>query len=362
MSSLCIELPITNHQPFCKLLVDAYPESVKMGGVVNCLPIHNACYKGRLETVEYLFGLYPESLHIRISTSGYLPIHKAAYSSGEDAAGIIKFILRQDPECLSKPIVSGHVQRGGTQENNYGLPLHIVCSHRDDFNMTELLYDLYPEAILIRNGDQQLPIDILEKRLGEAFSFSYNEESIQRIQEPFSFLRVQMGYAWQAQDSTAMRTPDIIGSLPLHTALRSRAPLGSIKLLVKGNSDAIDVPDGSGIHPLSIACQCSTIGVVKYLVERLSSSNILNTRDVNNNYSLHHACRGGNCEVIDYLLETPMSSASVSERNANDMLPIHLFCEFVKGLGYEEGEEEDTELTETIWRLLTAYPETVLNW
>ena len=28
----------------------------------------------------------------------------------------------------------------------------------------------------------------------------------------------------------------------------------------------------------------------------------------------------------------------------------------------EDDEEDTTAYTETIWRLLTAYPETVLNW
>jgi len=47
---------------------------------------------------------------------------------------------------------------------------------------------------------------------------------------------------------------------------------------------------------------------------------------------------------------------SVSERNANGMLPIHLFCEYVIV------KADIPEYTETIWRLLTAYPETVMNW
>ena len=359
------ELPlyraVTNKSPaFCKILVDAYPESVKMGGRINKLPIHYACSKGCIDTVEYLFGLYPESLHIRINTSGYLPIHKAA-NNGENAAEIIKFILSHDPECLSKPIVSGHVRRGGgTQENNGGLPLHIVCSYRDDSNKTELIYDLYPEAILIRNGDQQLPIDILIKRLDEAHRHGYSDKNISRIQESISFLQTQMNYARKAQDRTYMRTLDVTGSLPVHTALRARAPLGSIKLLVKGNSDAINVPDGNGVHSLDIACEFSPLGVVKYLAE--ISPDRLSTCDVNKNYPLHHACRGGNCKVIEYLLDRPMSSASVSERNANDMLPIHLFCEFVSKQEADDDDEEDTpEYTESIWRLLTSYPETVLN-
>jgi len=154
-----------------------------------------------------------------------------------------------------------------------------------------------------------------------------------------------------------MRTFDFVGYFPLHRAVRDNAPIGAIKLLVKGNADAVDVPDRSEMYPLDIACQFSTLGVVKYLVEL--SPDRLNPCGFSRNFPLHHACRGGNCEVISYLLETPMAAASVSERNSDDMLPIHLFCEFIN----RQEEEEDTpEYTETIWRLLTAYPETVLNW
>ena len=114
------------------------------------------------------------------------------------------------------------------------------------------------------------------------------------------------------------------------------------------------------MHPLDNACEVSTAGVVKHLAELLPDR--LSTCDVNKNYPLHHACCGGNCEVIAYLLETSMSSAAVSERNVDGKLPIHLFCEFVNGQWCEDGEEDTPEYTETIWRLLSAYPETVLNW
>ena len=80
-------------------------------------------------------------------------------------------------------------------------------------------------------------------------------------------------------DETAMRTPDSKGSLPLHNALLDRAPLGTIKLLVKGNPEAVNVPDVSGFYPLDIACQFSPQGVVKYLAElspdRLSTSDVM---------------------------------------------------------------------------------------
>ena len=351
------ELPLhvaaTNKSPaFCKLLVDAYPESVKTGGVVNCLPLHCACNNGRIDAVEYLFGLYPESLHIRNNDS-LLPIHVAVNNPGENTAEIVKFLLLQDPDCLSRPVARGDDDDFASDYDGC-LPLHLVWLSQDDesylfwdkSNVTELLFDLYPEAILIQNEQGQLPIDILRENLDR-----------QRLQDLVRFLQVQMIYARQAQDENYMRTPDSNGSLPLHNALFGKAPLGSIKLLVRGNPDAVRVPDGIGMRPLDIASEVSTVGVIKHLAEL--APDLLNACDMNKNYLLHHACRGGNCEVIEYLLERPMSSASVSERNDVGMLPIHLFCEFVKGRGCEG---ETLEYTETIWRLLTAYPETVLNW
>jgi len=276
---------------FCKVLVDAYPESVRRENGYGALPFHHACKNGCPETVEYLFKLHPESLHIR-SDGGCLPIHWASDKTGENTAGIVNFLLLQDPDCLSKPSSTGD------------LPLHIVCPRWDTSNVTELLFDLYPEAILIRNGQGQLPADVNREINVSSISRS-NKEYAERLQEVAIFLSTQEMYACKSQDQNAMRTPDFTGSLPLHNALYASAPLGSIKLLVKGNPDAVNVPDGSGRHPLDTACWNCTAGIVKYLAELLPDR--LNTCDVNNNYPLHHACRGGNCEVISYLLENPVS-------------------------------------------------------
>jgi len=351
------ELPIhhaanNKSKSFCKILVDAYPESIRIGrgSSAGSLPFHNACKNGRIETVEYLFGLYPEGLYIR-DNRGYLPIHEAANNPGENAIKIINFLIRHDPECISKPVVSDDEGSAYVQGNG-ALPLHVVCDARDTSNLTELLFDLYPEAILTRNGQGQLPIDVIREKLEFRQSMNF---SVDRETKLIPFLQTQTSYARKAQDETAMRTPDFTGSLPLHHAIRYKAPLGAIKLLVKGNPDAVAVLDGSVRHPLDIACWCSTVNVVKYLAELIPDR--LNACDVNKNYRLHHACQGGNCEVISYLLETSMSS-SISERNINCKLPIHLFCEHVRCCH----GHDPPEYTETIWRLLTAYPETVLNW
>lgn len=48
-------------------------------------------------------------------------------------------------------------------------------------------------------------------------------------------------YATKARDLTAMSTADENGWLPLHHALKDKAPLGSIKLLLSGNPAALQV-------------------------------------------------------------------------------------------------------------------------
>jgi len=371
VASFAEELPLhiaaTNKSPaFCRILLDAYPESlIRRCGYDGSLPFHSAFYDGRPDTLEYLFKLFPESLYTR-NNNGYLPIHCAGHSTGQtNGAEIIKFLLIHDPECLSRPIVSD--DRGGRLQGNGALPLHVACSKGDrpeeeiQTLYPRLLFDLYPEAILIRSERGQLPVDVVRSRENElSISTRDDEENeeIERLHELVEFFDTQMRYACLAQDGTAMRTPEPNGLLPLHNAIRDGAPLGSIKLLVKGNPIAINVSDGIGMLPLDIASQSSTLGVVKYLAEL--SSDRLNACDVNKNFPLHHACRGGNCEVIVYLLETPLSSAAVSERNVDGMLPIHLFCDFVRFQGAEG--RDNPKYTETIWRLLTAYPETVLNW
>lgn len=221
---------------------------------------------------------------------------------------------------------------------------------------------LYPEAILKRNERGQLPFDLLRRKDDELpmnleTGRPHNEEARKRNQELLAFLSTQMGYAYKAQDENGvLMIPDHTGSLPLHYAVRTRAPLGSIKLLVKGYPNSIRMPDRTGMYPLDVAIQYSKVGVVKYLAELTPLR--LNTCDLNKNYPLHHACREGKCDVIEYLLETPVSSAAVSERNVDGKLPIHLFCEHVRCChGYDP-----PGYTETIWRLLSAYPETVLNW
>jgi len=151
-----------------------------------------------------------------------------------------------------------------------------------------------------------------------------------------------------------MTTPDEHGQLPLHTALQNNVRLGSIKLLVKGNASALRSPDNSDALPLHIACaHHESASVVQYLIELDTTT--LDAVDREGNTALHYACRGAKYDAISMLLGK-YGAVSVSKRNTHKKLPIDLLWESNEVL-----DRESVEYTESIFRLLRAHPETVMN-
>jgi ankyrin repeat protein len=83
-------------------------------------------------------------------------------------------------------------------------------------------------------------------------------------------------------------------------------------------------------------------------------SDTLTIVDKEGNTALHHACRGAKYDTIALLLGE-YGAVSVSRRNAHNKLPIHLLLE-----SNEVRDREDNKYVESIYRLLRAYPETVM--
>jgi ankyrin repeat protein len=130
--------------------------------------------------------------------------------------------------------------------------------------------------------------------------------------------------------------------------------LGSIKLLVKGNPPALQTPDNSGALPLHVACQLhDSVNVVQYLVGLDATT--LDAVDRDGNTALHLACHCARHEIIAMLLEK-YGAVSVSKRNTLKKLPIDLLWERSEVL-----DRESIEYTESVFRLLTAHPETLMN-
>jgi len=209
-----------------------------------------------------------------------------------------------------------------------------------------VLYDAYPHAILVRNQWGKTPLEILAEKDAE-----WRKSASANVH----FLETQLVYAQQAQDTTAMTTPDENGWLPLHHALKDKASLGSIKLLLEGNLSAIQVASHEGVFPLHIACEFSSVGVFKLLEHDCIPMNRL---DKNKDSILHYACRRGNLEVVMYLLTNHFSLLSSAEVNENGELPIYLLCEASKD---RVDIADSTEYIEVIWRMLLANPEALMS-
>ena len=314
---------------FCKALIDSYLESLRVRTNHGSLPIHSACghygSAANIDTIQYMLDLYPESINIRTADGRHFPIHNAAQGKRTD---IVELLLKYDPDAASKE--SSFKRR---------LPLHVACGQplTEHLDVVKILYDAFPQAITIRDGDGKSPIDLASER---------NNSTI------INFLQAQQTYIRQATDSTAMTTPDHNGWLPLHHALKDKAPLGSIKLLLKGNLSAIRVVSNIGTLPIHIACKFSSIKVVRHLVELdiITVSHL----DRNKDSVLHYACRRGNLGVIRYLVDSHASL--VSDTNADNRLPFHLLLECET-----EQVRESLEFTEVCFRLLRSHPETVTN-
>eukprot|EP00984_Skeletonema_dohrnii_P021402 scaffold10679_cov99-Skeletonema_dohrnii-CCMP3373.AAC.7 len=317
---------------FCRELIEAYPGSERIGAMYGMLPFHIACRNNTIATVEYLYKLCPDVINHAV-TAGFYPIHYAIMGMNHRddpiaAVGIVKYLLDCDSAVKLQTIVEESL-------------LYYICKREyNDSNilagieMIKVIYDAYPEAI----EDDTIASNI----------HRYH----QQVQ---AFIFSQLLYARQAKNLRQMMTPDDKGQLPLHTALQNNVRLGSIKLLVKGNPSAIRNIDINFALPLHVACQHhESADVIQYLVGLDTS--ILDAIDRKGYTALHYACRGAKYENIALLLEK-YDAVSVSKRNAHGKLPIDLLWE-----SSAVEDRESIEYTESVFRLLRAYPETVMNY
>ena len=317
---------------FCRILIEAYPGSERISDDAGSLPLHFACVSNTVTTAKYLYQLYPES--ITVATRYGCPIHfvifgvKLRTNDPANAIDMVQFLLNCNPDVVS-------------QELHGKLPLYWTCFRaiNEDtptklnayLKILQILYDIHPGAI---------ERDEITSGLGDV------------PQEIRAFISTHRTYARQASDLRQMNTPDENGQLPLHRALCDNVRLGSIKLLVKGNPCGIRCYDKRGTTPLHVACQHhETPGVVEYLINLDPTS--LRAKDFDDNTLLHYACRSAKHKAIALLLDR-YGAVSVSKENVHNQIPIDLLFKSVA-----VSDREGIEYTESIFRLIRAYPDTI---
>ena len=149
--------------------------------------------------------------------------------------------------------------------------------------------------------------------------------------------------------------------IPTHPEIDNLSIIRSLLLLFPG---VLDIADDEGNVPFPLACQFSSVEVVKHMAE--IDNDLLNIRDSNGNTVMHYACLGNNYKVINYLLTRHMKL--VTKRNIDSDLPVyvlsscthHLIHGKVNGVpvrsNYGRSELDNPQHLETIWKLLLTNP------
>jgi ankyrin repeat protein len=322
---------------FCQKLIEAYPESVRFIDGRGLTPLSMAVASGDVPLVKFLTNAFPDGMNQKNTSTGLYPIHEAIYLITRSEIPyhhleIVRFFLNFPNSKVSSHLWEGQLPLALALRGNYNKSE----SHIDaGLQVVKILYDAFPGAIrhsaLI--GWIKRHLSLLHPKLIE-------------------FVQTQLRYASQAQTHRNMRTLDEIGRYPLHKALiDDNITLGSIKLLVEGNPNAVHAPDNDGAYPLHLACRHNFPTVVEYLADL--NAVVLQRINDDGDTPLHYACRNAKYDTIALLLDK-YEAVSVFRKNFDQKLPIELLIESDSAI-----DRESIEYTECIFRLVRAYPDTV---
>jgi len=317
-------------------------------------PLHCACYKNNLAVVEVLVKAYPKGLDIKSKGShnfrGY-PINIAIRKANEE-----NYMDKTKPYVdVVRFLVNFPGSRASTQMYEYHSPLHWACllaSSRQarvegieeiSLELVRILFDSCPAAIQLSDiglffqahapTAQQDPRAVLHPSVMEFLAYH------RVFTLPFNELK------------------EIYGPYPLHSIIMKNECLGSIKLLVKGNPAALQIPNDDGVIPLHLAVQHHhSIEVIQFLIKFDRSTLIMS--DSEGNTALHHACSCARYNIVTLLLKRH-GAVSVSKQNLKGKLPIELLL--FRADSDSTLDNDSTTYTSTVYHLLRSYPDTLMK-
>ena len=323
--------------PFMQKLIEAYPESVMKyaGGERRVTPLHIACSNYNFPIVQALVKANPNCLNAFAGPRTGYPIHSAlngAYKTGQlndRAVPVLDFLVNFPGSKVASQEFRGH------------LPLHLACLAAEktrrlqspDLRLVKVLFNAFPRGVthsgLMRDMHRQRRFCVTLR------NFLYDN---QKFASPYEKLQ------------------EIYGPELLHAEMRSRFSVlrvGAIKLMVEGNPGALQTPNKDGAVPLHLAVQSRRpCEIIQILINHDSDRKAISIADSKGNTALHYACLDANYEIIALLLEN-YGPLSVSKRNLEGKLPLQLLLFETDSVG----NRESTRYTDSVFRLLRAFPD-----
>jgi len=347
--------------PKLKLIQEKWPMTLLHVSRVHGMPIHDACCSGcELEVIDHLAGLDPKSLEHEHPEVGlplacvplfdrhylFVDLLMRRYSKVKNKGTALFCALLKDEEVEMKgPIISRFLaccnpifHKDGDKVTNYcgeiekrtgRYALHYLVQTVDNISDVREAIKYFPSALKHQDKNGNLPLHLA---LANA---------------PYELINLLVN---EYPDGKSIQNKQ--GMTPLHIASRYR-DFEKLETLA-ANCNAAMMLDKNGCTPLHIACK-SGLEMEWFTILMSLGKEALRVRDTNGDLPLHKACR--TCwytEMVDCLIaEDP---ASVSVRNFKAELPVFLLC---KKTGKPRGLIKKGQYTELVWKMLTAYPETM---
>ena len=313
----------------------------------GCLPFHIACIQCNVLAAKYLLHIYPQSIDMstRFGRNSLevtlLSLTSCSYRGDFKAApNLIAFLLQHKPDLISTHGICGN------------LPLHIICkAHMHDVAKQEFLatrlvkklYDIFPEAMFMKNGIGETPINGNPVHLVDINRYA------------LGYLAGELMFV--AQYRHVVTIPDENGQLPLHHLLSwfrdgNYPALGTIKLITSAYPGSTRMVDNSGRIPLHVACTHLPWKTeqVAYLIDFDEST--LQIKDDNDELPLHIACRNGTCALVSWILDKPSNGVAVPKRAGQ--LPIEMFL--YQNIWLTSSVRNSLEYVQAVNDLLRANP------
>eukprot|EP00607_Mallomonas_marina_P011109 CAMPEP_0182424048 /NCGR_PEP_ID=MMETSP1167-20130531/10191_1 /TAXON_ID=2988 /ORGANISM="Mallomonas Sp, Strain CCMP3275" /LENGTH=526 /DNA_ID=CAMNT_0024603551 /DNA_START=58 /DNA_END=1634 /DNA_ORIENTATION=+ len=296
------------------VLLQAYPESIKLTQHEGLLPLHLAVYGQDpcMNTLELLLTKYPEGA-LHQSNDGKTPLHLSVDKKAKSTHPVVGILLEHCPSAASL-------------STNFGkMPLHIACDNdTPDARSIKLLVDTYPEAT--RHQDdfpyRRLPLHYVLMRNKCKPSLAAVEVLIEVNPDAVSQgeqygktpLHVAVGCDSSQVDIQIVKT--LLEACP--SALRSRCALGRLPIM-----DLVD-RDNPCVEALEILLQASS---------SVKSTLLLTDRSGNTTLHIATARENPSHQVISLLTSTAPKAASM--RNHLDALPLHDSLELAESTSAE---------------------------
>lgn len=206
-----------------ELLMDEYPDAIRVPDNNGRYPLHAACSKTTVseELLEMLVTAYPDALRT-FDKMGAVPLHIAIQRKASSEA--ILYLIQ---------VEQGAVRTREASTRMY--PLHLACRYGADMTILEKLIEIYPVAI-----------DAVDGKGNTIFHLACNDR----------LLTVELA-EWLL-DKTSEDTIRMVNeeqSLPLHLAVHHRSPMPVLQLLIDHYPEALICKDKAGNVPLHKAFQ-----------------------------------------------------------------------------------------------------------